>query len=116
MMRAALHTRLISLGVIAALFFTVVRPGWAQEEEEGGDYKDPTIVTEESTSEPVGVQELAKKPEPKPIENPVYGKWWFWATAVGVAGAWLAFAMWPLRSKAPSCGPLYEAGCVGDGR
>jgi hypothetical protein len=116
MMRAALPTRLICLGVVAALSFAIVRPAWAQEEEGPADFKDPTIVTDDSTSVPDGVKDLAKKPEKKPIVDPVYEKWWFWAAAVGVAGAWIAFAVWPLQKKAPSCGGGYTLGCFGDGR
>jgi hypothetical protein len=116
MTRANLLTRVISFSVIATLFFTVVQPAWAQEEEEGGSgFKDPTIVTDDSTSVPDGVKDLGKK-EKKPIDDPVYEKWWFWATAVGVAGAVIAASVIPFQKKAPGCGNQYGLGCIGDGR
>jgi secreted PhoX family phosphatase len=115
MTRAILLTRVISISVIATLFFTVVQPAWAQDEEEGGVFKDPTIVTDDSTSVPDGVKDLGKK-EKKPIDDPVYAKWWFWATAVGVAGAVIAASVIPFQKKAPGCGSQYGLGCIGDGR
>jgi hypothetical protein len=116
MTRTTLLTRVISFSVIATLCLAVVQPVWAQEEEEGGSYKDPTIVTDDSTSTPDGVKDIGKKPEKKPIENPVYEKWWFWATAVGVAGVVIAAAVIPFQKKAPSCTSAYALGCIGDGR
>jgi hypothetical protein len=126
MMCATLRIRLICLGVIATLFCAVVQPAWAEDEEqpeqsaapeEGGDFKDPTIVTDDSTSTPDGVKDLNKKPEKKPIENPVYEKWWFWATVVGVAGAWAALSVYPMQKKAPGCSAgARPLGCIGDGR
>jgi hypothetical protein len=118
MTRTNLFSRSVCLGVIMTLFFAVLNPAWAEDEEVtgGSDYKDPTIVTDDSTSEPDGVKDLVKKFDKKPIVNPVYEKWWFWATAIGVAGAWIAFAVIPLQKKAPTCGPDYKLGCVGDGR
>ena len=76
-------------------------------------------MTDDSSSVPAGVKDLGKK-EKKPITDPVYEKWWFWAAAVAVAGAWVAVAVWPGRQKAPACaggdtGP-YPLGCIGDGR
>ncbi len=119
MTRATLRrTRFICLGVVLALFCSVIhsRSVWAEEEEEiGGDYKDPTIVTDDSSSVPAGVKDLGK--EKKPIVDPVYEKWWFWAAAVAVAGAWVAVAVWPGHQKAPKCaGTDYTLGCIGDGR
>ena len=116
MTRATLLNRLTCLSVIATLFFTVVSPAWAEEEEGGSDFKDPTIVTDDSTSTPDGVKDLTKKFEKKSIDDPVYGKWWFWATAVGVAGTIIALAIIPLKKKAPACGSEYTVGCIGDGR
>jgi hypothetical protein len=117
MTRATLLTRVISLSVIATLSFAVLQPAWAEEEEEGGPaFNDPTIVTDDSTSVPEGVKDLGKK-EKKPITDPVYEKWWFWATAVLVAGAVVTAAVIPFEKKAPGCSagsrPL---GCIGDGR
>ena len=87
MTRTTFLTRVISFSVIATLFFAIIQPAWAEEEEEGGPaFKDPTIVTDDSTSTPDGVKDLGKKFEKKPIDDPVYEKWWFWAVAVGVAG------------------------------
>ena len=110
--------RLVCLSVITTLFFAVIQPAWAQDEEEvgGTEYKDPTIVTDDSTSTPDGVKDLAKKFDKKPITDPVYEKWWFWAAAIGVAGAWFALAVIPWQKKAPSCGTAYGLGCIGDGR
>ena len=117
MTRATLLNRLTCLSVIATLFFAVVSPAWAEEEEGGSDFKDPTIVTDDSTSTPDGVKDLTKKFEKKSIDDPVYGKWWFWATAIAVAGAVVTAAILPLRKKAPACvGSEYTLGCVGDGR
>ena len=116
MMRSLLQLRLISFGVVAALVFAIVRPAYAQDDEGGADYKDPSIVTDYSTSVPDGVKDIVKKNEAKPIDNPIYQKWWFWATAIGVAGAWITFAMWPLRKQAPGCGSVINLGCFGDGR
>jgi hypothetical protein len=119
MTRTTLVSRLVCLGIITTFLFAVVQPAWAQDEEEYDDdteYKDPTIVTDDSTSAPEGVKELAKKFEKKPILNPVYNEWWFWATAVGVAGAWIAFALIPMQKRAPTCGGEYGLGCIGDGR
>jgi hypothetical protein len=118
MTRTTLISRMVCLSVITTLFFGYIPPVWAQDEEEvgGTEYKDPSIVTEESTSAPDGVKDLAKKFEKKPITDPVYNKWWFWAAAIGVAGAWIAFAVIPLQKKAPTCGTEYGLGCIGDGR
>jgi hypothetical protein len=116
MTRTTLLTRVISFSVIATLFLAVVQPAWAEEEEEGGSFKDPTIVTDDSTSTPDGVKDIGKKPEKKPIENPVYEKWWFWAAAVGIAGAVVTAAVWPMRKTAPGCTASYTLGCIGDGR
>jgi len=116
MTRATLLTRVISFSVIATLFFAVVQPAWAEDDDEGGSsFKDPTIVTDDSTSVPDGVKDLGKK-EKKPILNPVYEEWWFWATAVGVAGAVIAASIIPFQKKAPGCTASYGLGCVGDGR
>lgn len=121
MTRATLRrTRFICLGVILALFCSVIesRTVWAadDDEETGSDFKDPTIVTDDSSSVPMGVQNLGKK-EKKPIVEPVYGEWWFWAAAVAAAGAWIAIAVIPTRQKAASCtGSTYRLGCIGDGR
>ncbi len=124
MTRATLRrTRFICLGVILALFCSVVeyQPAWAadDDEETGGDYKDPTIVTDDSSSVPQGVKDLGKK-EKKPILNPVYGEWYFWAGAVAVAIGWVALSVWPTRQKAASCkggdSGVYNLGCIGDGR
>jgi len=119
MTRTTLLSRLVCLGVITTFLFAIAHPAWAQDEEEYDDdteYKDPTIVEDDSTSAPEGVKELAKKFEKKPILNPVYNEWWFWATAIGVAGAWIAFAMIPMQKRAPTCGGEYGLGCIGDGR
>jgi hypothetical protein len=118
MRRTTLLSRLVCLGVIATLSFSCLQPAWAEDEEEvgGSEYKDPTIVTDDSTSTPDGVKELSKKFEKKPITNPIYNEWWFWATAIGVAGAWVALAVLPLRQGAKTCGGDYRLGCVGDGR
>lgn len=122
MTSSILRDRLICLGVIATLFFGVVSPAWAQEENENeseageSGYKDPTIVTDDSTSVPDGVKDLGKK-EKKPIEDPIYNKWWFWAAAVAVAGAVVTAAVIPLQKKAPTCAQsTYPLGCTGDGR
>ena len=123
MTRATLHSKLICLSVITTLFCGIAaNPAWAQdepqqeEESTGSDYKDPTIVTDDSTSVPDGVKDLGKK-EHKPITDPVYGKWWFWATAVVVAGAVATIAVLPFQKKAPGCaGNVYPLGCAGDGR
>ncbi len=121
MTRATLQkTRFLCLGVVLAFFCSMIRaqPVWAQDEEEevGGDYKDPTIVTDDSSSVPVGVKDLGK--EKKPIVDPVYSKWWFWAATVAAAGAWAVFAIWPSHQKAPGCaaGSDYALRCIGDGR
>jgi hypothetical protein len=118
MTRTTLIARLVCLGVITTLFFGYLPAAWADDEEEvgGSEYKDPTIVGEESTSTPDGVKELAKKFDKKPIVNPVYGQWWFWAAAVGIAGAVVALAVIPLQKRAPTCSPDYGLGCIGDGR
>ncbi len=118
MTRTTFLTRVVSLSVIATLFFAVVQPAWADdEEEEGGSFKDPTIVTDDSTSVPDGVKDLGKKAEKKPIDNPVYTQWWFWATAVGVAGVVIAAAVIPFQKKAPGCqAGTRPLGCIGDGR
>ncbi|MGD0836359.1 MAG: hypothetical protein ABSB49_06915 [Polyangia bacterium] len=120
-MRATLRrTRFICLGVVLALACSLIKsqPVWAQNEEEeenGSDYKDPTIVTDDSSSVPVGVKDLGK--EKKPIADPVYAQWWFWATAVAAAAAWTVVAVWPARQKAPTCvSSSYPSGCIGDGR
>jgi len=117
MTRATLLTRVISFSVIATLMLAVVQPAWAEDEEEGGSgFKDPTIVTDDSTSVPDGVKGLDKK-EKKPITDPVYETWWFWATAVGVAGAVIAASIIPFQKKAPGCAAnTYNLGCIGDGR
>jgi hypothetical protein len=124
MTRATLQrSRFICLGVVLAFFCSAVRsqPVWAEEgggeeEDVGGDYKDPTIVTDDSSSVPVGVKDIGK--EKKPIVDPVYGKWWFWAATIAVAGAWVALAVWPSRQKAPGCASFsrYQGNCIGDGR
>jgi hypothetical protein len=116
MTRTTLLSRVISFSVIATLFLAVVQPAWAEEEEEGGSFKDPTIVTDDSTSTPDGVKDIGKKAEKKPIENPVYEKWWFWATAVVVAGAVITAVVIPFRKTAPTCTSEYNLGCIGDGR
>ncbi len=120
MTRTKFLARVISLSVIATLFFAVVQPALADDDEGDSEYKDPTIVTDDSTSVPEGVKDLGKKPEKKPIVNPVYQEWWFWATAIGVAGAVVALSVIPLQKKAPGCSPSasppYSLGCVGDGR
>ncbi len=121
MTRTNLFSRVVCLSAIMTLSFAVLQPAdvWAEDEEEetgGSDYKDPTIVTDDSTSTPDGVKDLVKKYEKKTITDPVYEKWWFWATAIGVAGAWIAFSVIPLHKKAPTCGPDYKLGCIGDGR
>jgi hypothetical protein len=118
MTRTTLLARLVCLSVITTLFFGYVPPAWSQDEEEvgGSEYKDPTIVTDDSTSTPEGVKDLGKKFEKKPITKPIYNEWWFWATAIGVAGAWIALAVIPFQKKAPTCGTEYGLGCVGDGR
>jgi len=119
MTRTTLLSRLVCISVITTLFFGYLPHSWAQDEEEiddGTEYKDPTIVSEESTSTPDGVKELAKKFDKKPIVNPIYDEWWFWAAAIGIAGAWIALAVVPLQKRAPTCGSDYGLGCVGDGR
>jgi|SRR6266511_3860951 len=116
MTRATLLKRVISFSVIATLFLAVVQPVWAEEEEGGSDFKDPTIVTDDSTSAPVGLKDLGKKAEKKPIENPIYDNWWFWAGAVVVVGAVVTAAVIPLQKRAPGCASSYNLGCVGDGR
>jgi len=123
MTRATLQrTRFICLGVVLALFCSVIRsqPVWAADDDEeedttGGDFKDPTIITDDSTSVPGVV--LAPK-EKKPIVDPLYSKWYFWAGTVAVLGAWIAFAILPTHLKAPTCGSAtpHELGCIGDGR
>jgi hypothetical protein len=116
MTQATHRIRVICLSVVAALFFGSASPAWAQEES---DYKDPTIVDEESTSAPDGVKDLGKgsKPEKKPILNPIYNEWWFWAAAVAAAGVLGTLAIVPLQKRAPTCaGNAYTAGCIGDGR
>ena len=120
MTRATLRkTRYVSLGVILALFCSVIhaQPVWADDDETGSDYNDPTIVTDDSSSVPLGVKDLGKK-EKQPIVDPVYEKWWFWASVVVVAGAWVTASVWPTRQKAPNCAQLslYSANCIGDGR
>lgn len=117
MTHSTLRDRLVCLGVIATLFFGVVSPAWAQEETESSDYKDPSIVTDDSTSTPDGVKDLNKKPDKKPIDDPVYGKWWFWATGIAVAAAVVFGAVVPMQKKAPTCtSSSYVLGCIGDGR
>jgi hypothetical protein len=122
MTRTNLFSRVVCFSAIMTLSFAVLHPAdvWAEDEEEedtsSSDYKDPTIVTDDSTSTPDGVKDLVNKYQKKEITNPVYEKWWFWATAIGVAGAWIALAVIPLQKKAPTCGPDYKLGCVGDGR
>jgi len=121
MTRATLRrTRFICLGVVLALFCSVIQsqPVWASDDDDetSSDYKDPTIVTDDSSSVPLGVQNLGKK-DKKPIVEPVYEKWWFWASVVVVAGAWITAAVIPTRQKAPKCvGTDYQLGCIGDGR
>ena len=115
MTRATLLNRVISFSVIATLFLAVVQPAWADEEEGGSDFKDPTIVTDDSTSAPVGLKDLGK-PEKKPIVDPVYDHWWFWAGAVVTVAAVVVAAVIPLQKKAPGCTSAYGLGCVGDGR
>ena len=113
-------SRLVCLSVIMTFCFALVRPAFADEDEEEDvddtEYKDPTIVTDDVTSTPDGVKDLIKKYEKKTITNPVYEKWWFWATAIGAVGAWVAFSVIPFHKRAPTCGPEYKLGCVGDGR
>jgi hypothetical protein len=118
MTRTNLFSRLACLSVITTLFFSVVQPAWAQDEEEvgGSEYKDPTIVTDDSTSTPDGVKDLVKKYEKKTITDPVYEKWWFWATTIVAAGAWVALAVVPFHKRAATCGEAYKLGCIGDGR
>jgi hypothetical protein len=118
MTRTTFLSRLVCLCVVTTLSFGYLQPAFAQDEEEvgGSEYKDPTIVTDDSTSTPDGVKELAKKFEKKPLTNPIYNEWWFWAAAIGVAGAWIALAVIPFQKKAPTCGPDYGLGCIGDGR
>jgi hypothetical protein len=119
MTRTTLLSRLVCLGVITTLFFAFLQPAWADDEEEevgGSEYKDPSIVTDDSTSTPDGVKELSTKFAKKPITDPIYNEWWFWAAAIGAAGAWIAFAVIPLQKRAPTCGGDYGLGCVGDGR
>lgn len=123
MTRATLLTRLICLSVITTLFCGIVRPAWAADDEEeetstSSDFKDPSIVTDDSTSTPDGVKDLGKRYEKNPpIQNPVYHQWWFWAAAVGVAGAWVALSVYPFHKRAPGCATgQYQLGCVGDGR
>jgi hypothetical protein len=120
MTRTNLFLRLVCLSVITTFCFALVRPAFAgdddEEEVEGSEYKDPTIVSDDSTSTPDGVKDLVKKFEKKTITDPVYGKWWFWATAIGVAGTVVALSVIPLHKRAPSCGSAYPLGCVGDGR
>jgi hypothetical protein len=114
-----LFSRSVCFGVIMTLFFAFLHPAFAQEDEVvGGEYKDPTIVTDDSTSEPDGVKDLVKKYEKKTITNPVWEKWWFWAVAIGAAGAWVALAVLPLQKRASTCGAAagYGLGCIGDGR
>jgi hypothetical protein len=120
MTRTKLFLRLVCLSVITTFCFALVRPAWAEEDEEEDtdttEYKDPTIVSDDATSTPDGVKDLIKKYEKKTITNPVYGKWWFWATTLGVAAAWVAFSVIPLQKRAPTCSAQYGLGCVGDGR
>jgi hypothetical protein len=118
MTRTTLLSRLVCLGVITTLFFAYLPAAWAQDEEvvDDTEYKDPTIVTDDSTSTPEGVKDLGKKFEKKPINDPVYNKWWFWAAAIGIAGAWVAIAVLPMQKRAPTCPAEYGLGCVGDGR
>jgi hypothetical protein len=116
------NVRLVCLAVIAALFFGAMPSGWAQDEEP--EYRDPTIVEEESSSVPDGVKNLASEEaaKKKEIVKPIYGEWWFWATTVATAGAWLAISMIPMHKKALMCntnaakGTTYPLGCIGDGR
>jgi hypothetical protein len=120
MTRATLHARLICLGVITTLFCGISQPAWAQDEPEEptgeSDYKDPTIVTDDSTSVPDGVKDLGKK-DHKPIADPVYNKWWFWVATVAGAGLVATLAVLPLQKKAPGCvSSNYPLGCTGDGR
>ena len=74
-----------------------------------------SIVTDDSTSTPVGLKDLGK-PEKKPIVDPVYDHWWFWAGAAVVVAAVVTAAVIPLQKKAPGCGSEYGLGCAGDGR
>jgi hypothetical protein len=119
MTRATLRrTRFVCLGVILALFCSVIQSNiaWAEDEDDSGE-DDPTIVKEnESSSVPAGVQDLGKK-ERKPIEDPAYAQWWFWVPAAVVAVGWVVLSVWPARQKAPACkSGAYSLGCVGDGR
>jgi hypothetical protein len=118
MTRTNLFSRLVCIGVIATLFFAVAHPAWAEDEEEdtsSSDYKDPTIVTDDSTSTPDGVKDLVNKYQKKEITDPIYEKWWFWATTIGVTAAWIAFAVLPLKQRSKTCASI-DLGCVGDGR
>ncbi len=118
MTRTTLLSRLVCLSVITTLFFGYLPSSWAQDEEEaegGTEYKDPTIVGEESTSTPDGVKDLIKKYEKKTITNPIYNEWWFWAAAIGIAGAVIALSVIPLQQRAKTC-VSNDLGCIGDGR
>ncbi len=120
MLRATLYLRLICLSVIATICCGIIQPARADDQDNlvGPEYRDPTIVTDDSTSTPDGVKDLAKKfHQVQPIQDPVYNKWWFWATAIGVAGVVSALAIIPFHKNAPGCASgQYALGCVGDGR
>ena len=124
MTRTNLFSRLVCLSVVATFCFAVVRPALADEDDGDeyvdddydSEYEDPTIVKDDVTSTPDAVPELIKKYEKKTITNPVYEKWWFWASTIGAVGAWIAFSVVPFHKRAPTCGSKYALGCVGDGR
>jgi hypothetical protein len=116
--------RSVCLSVIASLFVSTAVPAWADSDDDSSDYKDPSIVEDEATSVPDGAKRIAEEEarKKKEIANPVYGQWWFLASAVAVAGAWIAFSVLPLHKRAAGCntssgsGETYPLGCVGDGR
>lgn len=121
MTRTNLFSRLVCLSVITTFCFALVQPALAADDEEefvedDTEFEDPTIVKDDATSTPDGVNVLIKKYEKKTITNPVYEKWWFYLTALGVVGAWVAFSVIPLHKRAPTCNADYALGCVGDGR
>ena len=120
--------RMVCLSVIASLFVSTGVPAWADTDDDDEDvsdyYKDPSIVEDESSSVPDGTKRIAEEEARKKreITNPVYGKWWFVASVVAAAGAWIAFSVIPLHKRAAGCntssavGETYPLGCVGDGR
>ena len=115
------------------LFFAFLHPAWAAGEEvAGGKDKSPapaahdstsksddvatTTAPDDSASKPDGVKDLVGKPEDKTITDPLYGKWWFWAVAIVVAGGLTALAVLPMKKAAAGCPANYQLGCIGDGR